>query len=124
MVSGRMASVRVDQWLWAARAFKTRSLATAACSGGHVKVNDRTAKASKLLKVGDRVEALAPGGLRIFEVVVLSSRRGPASVAQTLYEDFSPPPPPRAATPVEIAERGAGRPTKRRRRELRRLKGR
>ena len=117
-----MESVRIDKWLWAARMFKTRSQATKACDAGHVSVDGKAAKASRSVKPGMTVNVLAPGGRRILHIVALGDRRGPASVAQTLYEDQTPPEPPRSN--LDVRERGLGRPSKRDRRALRRLKGR
>lgn len=117
-------SIRIDKWLWAARAFKTRSLAAAACDGGKVDVNGEAAKPAKPLRGGERLEITIPNGRRILKVVALSERRGPASEAQKLYEDLTPPAPPRlrqAKPPYR--EPGAGRPTKRERREIDRLRG-
>ena len=115
-------SVRLDRWLVASRMFKTRPLAQEACSAGHVKVNGHSAESAKGLKVGDEVDALAPGGRRVWRVLGLAVKRGPAAVARTLYEDHTPPPPPPTG-PVALRERGAGRPTKRQGRDIRRLKG-
>ena len=119
-----LTTVRIDKWLWAARMFKTRSAASTACGAGHVKIGGESAKASKTVKPGDHVDVLTPGGARKLEIVALGDRRGPASVALTLYLDHTPPPPP----PEErindgSRERGAGRPTKRNLRELRKLRG-
>jgi ribosome-associated heat shock protein Hsp15 len=116
-------TVRIDRWLWAARLFKTRSQASRACSAGHVKCNGVSVKAAKSVKLGDRIDAITPGGPRIVVVLELSDKRGPAAVARTLYEDRTPPPPPREERDA-IRERGAGRPTKRDRRILVRLRGR
>jgi len=119
-----VASLRVDKWLWAARAFKTRSLAAEACDGGKVDVNGDAAKPAKLVRAGDRVEITTPVGRRILKIVALSERRGPASAAQTLYEDLTPPAPPRIRQPrPPYRPPGAGRPTKRERRETDRLRG-
>jgi ribosome-associated heat shock protein Hsp15 len=112
---------RLDRWLWAARCYKTRSLAKAACDAGHVKVNDTAGDAGKRVKVGDRIEALTPTGRRILVVKALEVRRGPAAVAATLYDDLTPPAPP--APPEPQRERGEGRPTKKDARELRKLRG-
>ena len=118
-----MDAVRIDKWLWAARMYKHRTQATRACSGGHVKLNGKTVKASRSVKVGDQVEAVtADSRRRILEVLALSDKRGPAPVAQALYADHSPPPPPRSGWDRIIRERGAGRPTKRDRRRLNRLR--
>ena len=117
-------SVRVDKWLWAARVFKTRSLATHACDGGKVDVNEQSVKPAKALRPGDVVRVTLPQGRRrILKVVALDDRRGSATVARTLYEDLTPPEPPRsrwAAPPARVP--GAGRPTKRERRALDRLR--
>ncbi|MEM6786613.1 MAG: RNA-binding S4 domain-containing protein [Myxococcota bacterium] len=117
-------SVRVDKWLWAARMFKTRSQAAKACTAGHVKMDGDSVKASKTVKVGDRLEAVTPAGVRVLVVVRLAERRGPASVARALYEDHSPPPPPREERAFARRDRGAGRPATRERRRLIRLRGR
>ena len=74
--------------------FKTRSMASDACTGGHVKLNDETVKASKSVMIGDTVDVLTPGGPRVLEVAGLADKRGPAKVAVTLYVDHTPPPPP------------------------------
>ena len=119
-----LTSVRIDKWLWAARMFKTRSSASTACSAGHVKISGESVKASKSVKPGDHIDVLTPGGARKLEVVALGERRGPASVAVTLYVDHTPPPPPAEERPVEPKrERGAGRPTKKDVRDLRKLRG-
>jgi ribosome-associated heat shock protein Hsp15 len=109
--------VRVDRWLWAARLFKTRSLATKAAAGGHVKVGGEVVKASKIVRAGDSIDVLTPGGPRVVDVVALSEKRGSAAVAQALYIDRTPPPEPHT-DPVARRERGAGRPSKRERRLL------
>lgn len=121
---GAAPGLRIDKWLWAARLWKTRALAAKACDAGHVSVGGASVKPAKLVRIGDRIEAVTPGGLKIVEVKALSEVRGPAPVARTLYEDHSPPPPPRElAEPVGRRERGAGRPTKRDRRALGKLRG-
>jgi len=109
--------VRVDRWLWAARLFKTRSLAARACVAGHVKCNGTSVKSAKQIRPGDRLEVLTPGGPRVVQVVGLAEKRGPATVARTLYEDHTPEAPKAEREPAARA-RGAGRPTKRDRRLL------
>jgi len=79
-----MQKVRIDKWLWAARMFKTRSMASDACTGGHVKLNGETVKSSKGVVVGDSIDVLTPGGPRTLEVADLADKRGPAKVAVTL----------------------------------------
>jgi ribosome-associated heat shock protein Hsp15 len=118
-------SLRVDKWLWAARFFKTRSLAAHACSGGKVDVNDEAAKPAKAVRPGDMVQVTLPGGRRVARVVALADHRGPPAVARGLYEDLTPPAPPRtgrARPPYRPP--GAGRPTKQQRRHLDRLRDR
>jgi ribosome-associated heat shock protein Hsp15 len=115
-------STRVDIWLWAVRLYKTRSAATAACRGGHVRVNRVAAKASTPVKVGDRVEAFVERE-RILEVVTLIDKRVGAAIAATCLVDHSPPVPVVQRLPrVFVREPGSGRPTKRDRRELDRLR--
>lgn len=112
-----MNPVRLDTWIWAARCFKTRSKASAACDAGQVSHNGTRAKPAKLVRPGDLVEIRAPDLHRILRVVALATHRGPAPEAQALYEDLTPPPEPREA-PCVLRDRGAGRPTKRDRRRL------
>ena len=117
-------SVRIDKWLWAARVFKTRSLATDACDGGKVDVNEQAAKPAKLVRVGDSVKVTLPQGRRrILKIMALDDKRGSAQVAARLFEDHSPPAPPRRHAPPPYRPPGAGRPTKRERRTLDRLRG-
>jgi len=117
-------SVRVDAWVWAARLAKTRSQATAACKAGHVRVNDSAAKPAQPVGVGDVVRVRLHETERIYRVVGLAARRGSAAEAAAMFEDLTPPPPPRVERPAAvIRDRGAGRPTKRDRRAIDRLKG-
>lgn len=105
--------------------YKTRSAATDACKGGHVKINDQPVKPSYQVSVGETVQMRSAGRQRILEVTGLVSKRVGYPVAVRNYIDHSPPPPPRiAAMPVPQRERGAGRPTKKERRQLDRLRGR
>ena len=121
----RTVSVRVDAWTWAVRLFATRSAAAAACKGGHVRVNGTRVKPAHVVRPGDTVRARTPGGERIVVVTGLISRRTSAALAVQNYEDHSPPPPPRESAPAPVArERGSGRPTKRDRRQVERLRGR
>jgi len=116
-------SVRADRWLWAARLFKSRALAAAACTGGKVEVNDQSAKPARLLRPGDLVRVTRPAGKRIVRILALAQRRGPAPVARALYDDLTPPAAPRVRTaPAAYRPPGAGRPTKRERRQLDRLR--
>ena len=117
-------SVRVDAWLWAVRLYKTRTAATDACRGGHVKVNGAAAKAASPLRIGDRVEATMGQRVRDLEVVELLQKRVGAPVAAAAYVDHSPPPPPKeeVVPPLFSRDRGAGRPTKRDRRQMDRVR--
>ncbi|QTX04928.1 RNA-binding S4 domain-containing protein [Agromyces archimandritae] len=118
-------SVRVDAWLWAVRRFKTRSAATAACRAGHVRVNGERAKAAQPVRVGDELRVRVDGFDQVLEVKRLLVKRVGAQIAAEAVVDRSPARPPRelvAAVPVR--DRGAGRPTKRERRELEHLRGR
>lgn len=118
-----METTRADQWLWAIRMYKTRSAATDACRGGHVRVNGSPAKASTPIRVGDRVEALVHGRERILEVLGLLDKRVGAPVATACFFDHSPPLPPKEETVVVFErESGSGRPTKRDRRRLDRIR--
>ena len=118
-------SIRIDKWLWAARVFKTRSLASAACDGGKVDINREAAKPARRVRAGDRIEVSLPRGRRrILKVVAIGDRRGSAEAARALFEDLTPPEPPRSRqAPPPFREPGAGRPTKRERREIGRLRG-
>jgi len=119
------AAVRLDRWLWAARFFRTRALAQRACAAGHVKIDGETAKPGRRVRPGMRLAIRTPGGVRIVEVAALADRRGPAKVARTLYVDHTPPPAPPEVPPGPAERRTArGRPSKRDRRRLDRLKGR
>jgi ribosomal 50S subunit-recycling heat shock protein len=112
-------SVRVDQWLWAVRLFKTRSESTEACRAGHVRVNGAPVKPAAKVHVGDRVTARAHQRERILEVVALINKRVSAPLAAECLVDHSPPPPPKHEwMPVFRRDPGTGRPTKRDRRRL------
>jgi ribosome-associated heat shock protein Hsp15 len=120
-------SVRIDRWLLAARVYKTRGLCAAACEGGKVDVNGVAASAHKPVRPGDRVRATTPAGRRELVVRALGVKRLGASDARELYEDVTPPPSPeeierRRVAPPELREAGSGRPTKRDRREMQRLR--
>jgi len=115
-------AVRLDRWLVAARMYKTRPVAQDHCRGGQVKVNGAPGDPDRGVKVGDVVDATTPGGRRVWKVLALEVKRGPAALAKGLYDDLTPPPPP-ATEPVALRERGTGRPTKREGREVRWLKG-
>lgn len=119
-----MSGIRIDKWLWAARFFKTRSLATDAVSGGKIKLNGTATKPARDVKAGDRLEIF--NGETRWEVVVqaLSEKCGPATEARQLYEETAESIAAREAEQmrrkftVEPAADIHGRPTKRDRRRL------
>jgi ribosome-associated heat shock protein Hsp15 len=117
--------VRIDQWLHAVRITKTRSDATAACRGGHVRINGEAAKPSSAVKVGDHVEARVNQRERIVDVTKVITKRVGAAIAAECFDDHSPPPPERdAVRPLFVRDSGAGRPTKRDRRQIDRVRAR
>lgn len=120
-----LTQTRTDVWVSSVRLYRTRSIASAECKAGHVRVNGAKARPSQPIKIGDRVEALTAGGQRIVVVKRIIAKRVGAAVAVECYEDHTPPPPPKEEIPVlPRRDRGAGRPTKRDRRALDRLRGR
>lgn len=119
-----MNGVRIDKWLWAARFFKTRSLATDAVSGGKIRLNEQPTKPSREVKIGDRLDVFNGDTRWLIVIRVLSEKRGPASEARLLYEETADS---IAAREAEQARRKLehepsadihGRPTKRDRRQL------
>jgi len=125
-----MTGVRMDMWLWAARFFKTRTLAKRACELGRILSNGQAAKAAREVRIGDMLRMSTEGGDFEVEVLLLSEVRGPASVAQTLYRETEES---RALREKVAAERKAmrqfeilpaGRPSKRDRRHIIRFRGR
>ncbi|MDO4762149.1 MAG: RNA-binding S4 domain-containing protein [Corynebacterium sp.] len=120
-----MDAVRIDSWVWAVRLIKTRSLAAEACKAGHVKLNGNSVKPSQQVVPGDMVSVWSDHRLKKVEVVNTLKKRVGAEIARTCYVDHSPPPPPKeiiASMPKR--DRGAGRPTKKERRDIDRLLGR
>ncbi|WP_407699120.1 RNA-binding S4 domain-containing protein [Streptomyces alkaliterrae] len=123
-MAGGEGTVRVDVWIWSVRLVKTRSLAASACRAGHVRVNGDRAKPAQAVKAGDEVRLRHAGRERVVVVEKVLRKRVGAPAAVEAYVDNSPPPPPReAVAPAGVRDRGAGRPTKRDRRELDRLRG-
>ncbi|HEY2643686.1 MAG TPA: RNA-binding S4 domain-containing protein [Galbitalea sp.] len=118
-------SARIDSWIWAVRLVKTRSLATAACRAGHVRLNGERVKAAQPVHIGDEIRFRDSGFDKIVVVGAILTKRVSAPVAAASYTDLTPPPPPREEVAfAPMRDRGAGRPTKRERRELDRLRGR
>lgn len=125
-----MTTVRIDKFLWAARFFKTRTLAARACGLGRIQSNGQPAKASREVHVGDMLQVTNDGGDFQIEVLLLSDVRGPASVAQTLYRETEASRELRLKVAAErkamkqFEELPAGRPSKRDRRRIIQFRGR
>lgn len=118
-------AVRIDSWLWAVRVYRTRSLAAEACRAGHVRIGGERAKPSSPVRVGAEVRARTGDRERVLSVTALRVKRVGAGIAAECYLDLTPPAPREEAEPLIAArERGAGRPTKRDRREIDRFRGR
>jgi ribosome-associated heat shock protein Hsp15 len=120
----RIDTVRIDVWLWAVRLTPTRSAATELCRAGRVVVNGAPAKSASPVKVGDRIEARIAQRQRIVEVVQIVRKRVGAPVAAECLIDHSPPIERPEVAPVLQRDKGAGRPTKRDRRLIDRLRSR
>jgi len=125
-----MASVRMDKWLWAARFFKTRALASRACELGRIQSNGQPAKAAREVRIGDMLRVTNDGGEFHLEVLQLSDVRGPASVAQTLYRETEASREQRVRAAAErkamrqFEALPAGKPSKRDRRRIIQFRGR
>ena len=125
-----MTSVRMDKWLWAARFFKTRALAARSCDLGRIQSHGQLAKPAREVKVGDMLHISNDGGEFQVEVLQLSEMRGPAAVAQTLYRETEASRELRQKLAAERKAAGQfeisseGRPSKRDRRQINRLRGR
>jgi ribosome-associated heat shock protein Hsp15 len=126
-----MTGVRIDKWLWAARFFKTRSMAEKACELGRVESHGQHAKPAREVKVGDMLRVKTEGGVFVVEVLGLSEMRGPAPVAQALYRETEESKEARRKEaearrmePHFEGHREGGRPSKKDRRVLGRLRGR
>ncbi len=122
--------MRIDKWLWAARFFKTRSIATHACELGRIEWNGQVAKPAREVKIGDVLKIKNPGGEFVIDVMALSDMRGPATVAQTLYQETDASKAARALaaearkTAPQFDWDYEGRPSKKDRRVLTKLRGR
>lgn len=109
--------LRADKWLWHARFFKTRSLATKVISGGHLRINgEKVSKPSSAISPGDVLTFPQARDIRVIKVLALSERRGPAPEARALYEDLTPA---REKIPPAPRFEGKGRPTGKDRRNAR-----
>ena len=125
-----MTTVRIDKWLWAARFFKTRALASRACDLGRVQSKGHPVKPASAVRIGDSLRVTNDGGDFQVEVLLLSEMRGPASVAQTLYRETEASRELRLKVAAErkamkqFEELPAGRPSKRDRRRIIQFRGR
>ena len=125
-----MTSVRMDKWLWAARFFKTRTLAARACELGRIQSNRQPAKAARDVRIGDMLRVTNEGGDFEIEVLLLGDVRGPASIAQTLYRETDASRELRQKVAAErkamrqFEELPAARPSKRDRRRIIQFRGR
>lgn len=117
------ATQRLDRWLWFARFVKSRTLAAKLVASGKIRVNrERAQKASRLVRAGDVLTFPLGPHIRVIKILAPGTRRGPASEAQQLYEDLSPPAPVAPMPEAGERDKGAGRPTKAERRQIDRLK--
>lgn len=124
MSDGDAKPVRIDAWVWAERLYKTRSDAATACRAGHVKLNGHAVKPAQQVVPGDRVRVWVNHRESDVEVVRTINKRVGAPIARTCYIDHTPPPPPMdVLASVPRRDRGAGRPTKKERREMERFRG-
>lgn len=128
--TGTAGGIRIDKWLYFARFFKTRTLASAYASTGHVRLSragrvERIHKPKTLVHPGDTLTFMKGERVFVVEIIACGARRGPAKEAFNLYIDHSPPPPPKPDEPPKDAVRqaGAGRPTKKDRRALEKIRG-
>lgn len=125
-----MSQFRIDKWLWAARFYKTRSLAAKACELGRVRINLQLAKPARVVHVQDKLNVQTPGGDFELEVLALSEVRGPAAAAQSLYRETDASKEARMKLAAarkamsEFERLDPGRPDKRDRRQIRKLRGR
>ena len=111
--------VRIDAWVWAVRMFKTRAQAAEAVKAGHVKINGKSVKPAEQVVPGDRVRVWKNHHEHDLEVLATVRKRVGAPVARTCYTDHAPPPPPKECVPLPPQrDKGAGRPTKKDRRQL------
>jgi ribosome-associated heat shock protein Hsp15 len=117
-------SQRIDKWLFFTRAAKSRSLAAKLVQSGAIRVNGtKIEQPAHAVKPGDGVTIRLERRVLVWQVVAPGKRRGPAEEARTLYADLTPPPESKAEAPVAERDQGAGRPTKRERRDIDRLQG-
>ncbi len=129
MAAENIETLRIDKWLWYARFFKTRTLASTACSGGRVRVGGATVrKPSHVVRPEDVLTFTQGANIRVIRILALGNRRGPAVEAQALYEDLAPLVKKDSSKNIPVGdsavrELGAGRPTKKERRDTDKLRG-
>lgn len=120
------SSIRLDKWLFFARIIKSRTLAGKMIGAGHVRINgEKTTQPSRAVKPGDILTVSLERAIKVLHIVDCGTRRGPAPEAQLLYEDRSPPPLEKSSKFESLSAKrdaGAGRPTKKERRETDRLR--
>lgn len=110
------ATIRIDKWLWFARFFKTRGLATKLVAAGHLRLNSvKISKPAQAVGAGDTLTFPQGSSIRVVRILAPGARRGPAPEAQTLYEDLTPV---QEKTPPPVKTEGKGRPTKKDRRDM------
>ena len=125
----QLEKIRIDKWLWVARFFKTRALASKAVDGGKVHINGQRVKSSRPVMVGDRLEITRAQIQSVVNVIALSDKRGPAKVAQTLYEETAESIQERELNAQQrkilnaSMPRSKGKPDKHQRKELRKASG-
>ncbi len=119
---------RIDKWLFFARVIKSRSLGAKLAEAGRVRINGKkTDQAADMVRIGDTLTITVERRILVYKVRDTGARRGPAEEARLLYEDLSPPPPPKAEmlpdAVLPVRDLGSGRPTKKERRQTDRLRG-
>ncbi|MEH6629709.1 MAG: RNA-binding S4 domain-containing protein [Halopseudomonas aestusnigri] len=129
MVADSNETLRIDKWLWYARFFKTRTLASVVCNGGRVRVGGATVRKSSYLAHIDDVLTFTQGpNIRVVRILSLGTRRGPAPEAQLLFEDLAPVEKMVSGSKADtgdggVRDMGSGRPTKKERRDIEKLRG-
>ena len=124
MTDSVISRIRIDKWLWHARFFKSRTLAAKLAGSGKLRINrEIVRKPGATVKPADVLTFAKSHDIRVIEIVALGERRGPASEAQTLYNDLSLPQRKIKTPPAVDRPRGTGRPTKEQRRAIDRLRG-
>lgn len=121
LTSPTAPGIRMDKWLWCVRLFKTRAAAAEACQSGHVRILDQAVKPSRIVRVGDVIQARTHDAVRTIRVLGILTRRVGAQAAAPFVQDVTPPVPlptrsEPAFQPVALRPRGSGRPTKKERR--------